>query len=41
MVTVVELIVGVALIYGVGIVTGWHLARRLTGYMLGGRGHGA
>jgi hypothetical protein len=41
MVTVVELIVGVALIYGAGVITGWHLARRLTGYVLRGCGHGA
>jgi hypothetical protein len=31
------LLAGVALIYGAGIATGWHLARRATGYMLGGR----
>jgi hypothetical protein len=32
-----ELILGIALIYGAGIATGWHLARRATRYMLGGR----
>ena len=37
MTPLVELIVGVALIYGAGVVTGWHLPRRVTGYMLGGR----
>lgn len=28
---------GLALVYGAGLATGWHLARRATGYMLGGR----
>jgi hypothetical protein len=28
---------GVALIFGAGVATGWHLARRTTRYMLGGR----
>jgi hypothetical protein len=27
---------GIALVYGAGLVTGWTLARRATGYMLGG-----
>jgi hypothetical protein len=30
-----DLVFGVALIYGAGVVTGWHLARRVTGYMWG------
>jgi hypothetical protein len=35
--SVFALIAGVALVYGSGVATGWHLARRATGYMLGGR----
>lgn len=31
------LTLGVVLIYGAGVITGWQLARRITGYMLGGR----
>jgi len=31
------LVLGVGLIYGAGVATGWHLARRVTGYMLDGR----
>jgi hypothetical protein len=29
------LVLGVAIIYGAGIATGWHWARRATSYMLG------
>jgi hypothetical protein len=31
------LLLGVALVYGAGILTGFNLARRITGFMLGGR----
>jgi hypothetical protein len=31
------LIVGSALVFGSGVVTGWRFARRATDYMLGGR----
>ena len=31
------LALGVALIFGAGVATGWHWARRSTRYMLGGR----
>jgi hypothetical protein len=34
---VIGFIVGIALIYGAGIITGWHLARRSTRYMIGGK----
>jgi uncharacterized protein YneF (UPF0154 family) len=30
-------LLGVALVFGAGVATGWHLARRSTRYMLGGR----
>ena len=32
-----DILAAIALIYGAGVVTGWTLARRVTGYMLGGR----
>ena len=35
--TLIELIAGIALVYGAGVVTGWNLARRSTRYMLGWR----
>jgi hypothetical protein len=35
--TALELIVGIGLVYLAGVATGWGLARRVTGYMLGGR----
>jgi hypothetical protein len=35
--TALTLAAGIALVYAAGLVTGWHLARRVTGYMLGGR----
>ena len=31
------ILAGLALVYGAGVLTGWRLARRATGYMLGGR----
>src|ERR1700733_531486 len=31
------LALGVVLIFAAGVATGWHLARNVTGYMLGGR----
>ena len=31
------LVLGLVLVFGSGVATGWHLARRVTGYMLGGR----
>jgi hypothetical protein len=37
MTPLVELIVGIALIYAAGFASGWHWARRSTRYMLGGR----
>ena len=33
----VTLALGLALVFGSGVSVGWHLARRATGYMLGGR----
>jgi len=37
MTATLELILGIALIYGAGVATGWHWARRSTRYMLGGK----
>jgi hypothetical protein len=34
---VFELLLGLVIIYGAGIITGFNLARRVTGFMLGGR----
>ena len=31
------LLLGIALVYRAGFASGWHWARRATGYMLGGR----
>jgi hypothetical protein len=31
------LLLGVVLVYGAGVLTGFNLARRVTGFMLGGR----
>jgi hypothetical protein len=31
------LLLGVALVFGAGFASGWHWARRATGYMLGGK----
>ena len=33
----VMLATGIALVFGSGVAVGWTLARRVTGYMLGGR----
>ena len=33
----VTLALGLALVFGSGVGVGWHLARNVTGYMLGGR----
>jgi hypothetical protein len=32
-----EILAAIALIYGAGVLTGFNLARRVTGFMLGGR----
>ena len=32
-----DIFAAIALIYGAGVLTGFNLARRVTGYMLGGR----
>jgi len=32
-----DILAAIALIYGAGVLTGFNLARRVTGFMLGGR----
>jgi hypothetical protein len=32
-----DILAGIALVYGAGVLTGFNLARRVTGFMLGGR----